>query len=70
MALALDKRQKLIYHQTKYKISKGYNVISKDLGIPVSTMCNALKKFACNCQELPWTLVKEKKSVREVFQGW
>ena len=31
---------------SKHKTSKGYKAISKDLGIPVSTVRNVIKKFA------------------------
>ena len=31
---------------SKQKTSKRYKSISKDLGIPVSTVCNVIKKFA------------------------
>ncbi|KAK3574811.1 hypothetical protein QTP86_018398 [Hemibagrus guttatus] len=31
---------------SKHKSSKGYKAISKDIGIPVSTVCNIIKKFA------------------------
>ena len=30
----------------EHKTSKGYKAISKDLGIPVSTVCNIVRRFA------------------------
>uniref|UniRef100_A0A3Q2PJ87 Transposase Tc1-like domain-containing protein n=1 Tax=Fundulus heteroclitus TaxID=8078 RepID=A0A3Q2PJ87_FUNHE len=52
----------------KYKNSKGYKAISKDLGIPVSTVCQVFQ--AWNCQEPPWKVGGREKLMTEVYDGW
>ena len=57
---------------SKHKTSKGYKAISKDLGIPVSTVHNVIKKFAKygTVKNLPARGGEEQKLKRDVFEGW
>ncbi|XP_036425591.1 serine/threonine-protein kinase pim-2-like [Colossoma macropomum] len=53
---------------SKHKTSKGYKAISKDLGIPVSTVRNVIKKFAC-LSRTSLDVGKRGKLTREVFEA-
>ena len=66
--LSEDTRNAII---CKHKTSKGYKAISKDLGIPVSTVHNVIKKFSRHgtVKNLPGRGGRE-KCMTEVFEGW
>lgn len=55
----------------KYKVSKGHTAISKELGIPVSTVHNVIKTFAkhATVKNLPGCEGRG-KLIREFFEVW